>query len=512
MPTRPIETARVPEDISGRPRRIPVGDVTWRHTFRALRHRNYRLFFWGQLVSLIGTWMQQTAMSWFVYQITGSKLLLGAVAAVGSAPMMLFSIWGGALADLYPKRSILVMTQSAQMICAFLLAAGAWAGFAGPIFIIVIAALNGVAMGFDMPARQAFTVEMTSREDLLNAISLNSSIVNGARVVGPSVAGVLIGAVGVAMCFFLNGVTFIAVIAGLLMMRLPPFHRPTHLPSAGEHAWNGIVYSVKHQRVRTILLLFLAVGVFGWSYAVLMPAFAKDVLGRGANGYGPPHVGQRNGRLGRRTGRCDVGTLFHSTQTRSRRNLVVLGRALCFFADAEFLRRARVPVCRRIRNALVFLDLEHSSPDHRSRRNARSSYGGLDAGFWRDDSARQRRSWGCCPLVWDTVRAGIWRRRLCVVRPCYISCDPPTGGCDLRLPRPCLRDAARSLFSGLLKTRAISSVVEHLLHTQGVAGSIPASRISCLFARHQRRDSIEWSPALLFSSVFISAIRGLIST
>jgi MFS family permease len=286
MPSRPIETARVPEDISGRPRRIPVGGVTWRHTFRALRHRNYRLFFWGQLVSLIGTWMQQTAMSWFVYEITGSKLLLGAVAAVGSAPMMLFSIWGGALADLYPKRSILVITQSAQMICAFLLAAGAWAGFARPIFIVVIAALNGVAMGFDMPARQAFTVEMTSREDLLNAISLNSSIVNGARVVGPSVAGVLIGAVGVAMCFFLNGVTFIAVIAGLLMMRLPPFHCPTHLPSAGEHAWNGIVYSVKHQRVRTILLLFLAVGVFGWSYAVLMPAFAKDVLGRGANGYG----------------------------------------------------------------------------------------------------------------------------------------------------------------------------------------------------------------------------------
>lgn len=286
MPTKTIETARVPEDISGRPRRMPVGGVTWRHTFRALRHRNYRLFFWGQLVSLIGTWMQQTAMSWFVYEITGSKLLLGAVAAVGSAPMMLFSIWGGALADLYPKRSILVITQSAQMICAFLLAAGAWAGFTRPIFIVVIAALNGVAMGFDMPARQAFTVEMTSREDLLNAISLNSSIVNGARVVGPSVAGLLIGAVGVAMCFFLNGVTFIAVIAGLLMMRLPPFHRPMHLPSAGEHAWNGVVYCVKHERVRTILLLFLAVGVFGWSYAVLMPAFAKDVLGRGANGYG----------------------------------------------------------------------------------------------------------------------------------------------------------------------------------------------------------------------------------
>src|SRR5678810_514413 len=130
MPTRTTETARVPEDVSGRLRRVPVGSVTWRHTFRALRHRNYRLFFWGQLVSLIGTWMQQTAMSWYVYQITNSKLLLGVVSAVGSAPMMLSAIWGGALADLYPKRSILVATQASQMICAFLIAAGVWLGFA----------------------------------------------------------------------------------------------------------------------------------------------------------------------------------------------------------------------------------------------------------------------------------------------------------------------------------------------------------------------------------------------
>jgi MFS family permease len=286
MPTRATETARVPEDLSGRERRIPVGGITWRHTFRALRHRNYRLFFWGQLVSLTGTWMQQTAMSWYVYQITNSKLLLGLVAAVGSAPMVFSSVWGGALADLYPKRSILVLTQSAQMLCAFLLAAGVSLGFATPPFIMIVAAFNGTAMGFDMPARQAFTVEMTSREDLLNAISLNSSIVNGARVVGPSVAGLMIAAVGVAMCFFLNGLSFVAVIAGFLMMRLPPFRRPPHAVSAGEHAWNGLVYSIRHQRVRTILLLFLAVGVFGWSYAVLMPAFARDVLGRGANGYG----------------------------------------------------------------------------------------------------------------------------------------------------------------------------------------------------------------------------------
>jgi len=286
MPTVSTETARVPEDLSGRQRRMPVGGITWRHTFRALRHRNYRLFFWGQLVSLIGTWMQQTAMMWFVYDRTNSKLLLGVVAALGSAPMLFSSVWGGSLADLYPKRSILVLTQSAQMLCAFLLAAGVWLGFATPAFIMVIAAFNGTAMGFDMPARQAFTVEMTSREDLLNAISLNSSIVNGARVVGPSIAGLMIAAVGVAMCFFLNGLSFIAVIAGLLLMRLPPFKRKIEIVSAGEHAWEGIVYSMRHPRVRTILGLFLAVGVFGWSYAVLMPAFARDVLGRGANGYG----------------------------------------------------------------------------------------------------------------------------------------------------------------------------------------------------------------------------------
>jgi MFS family permease len=141
-------------------------------------------------------------------------------------------------------------------------------------------------MGFDMPARQAFTVEMTSREDLLNAISLNSSVVNGARVIGPSLAGLMIGTVGTAMCFLFNGLSFIAVIAGLLMMRLPKFERKIDILSPAEHAWNGILYSINHQRVRTILLLFLAVGVFGWSYMVVMPAFARDVLGRGADGYG----------------------------------------------------------------------------------------------------------------------------------------------------------------------------------------------------------------------------------
>jgi MFS family permease len=284
MPT--TETARVPEDISGRQRRLPVGDVSWRRTFRALRHRNYRLFFIGQLVSLIGTWMQTTALSWFVYQSTGSKLLLGLVSAVGSAPMMLFSIWGGSLADIYPKRTILIFTQAGQMVCAFILAAGVWAQEATPAFILIVSAVNGIAMGFDMPARQAFTVEMTSRDDLLNAISLNSSVFNGARIVGPAIAGFLVAMIGVALCLFFNGVSFIAVIVGLLMMRLPVHKPPDEEVSAAEHAWSGIRYTMTNARVRLILLLFLVVGVFGWSYTVLMPAFARDILGRGPNGYG----------------------------------------------------------------------------------------------------------------------------------------------------------------------------------------------------------------------------------
>jgi MFS family permease len=280
------QTARIPEDVSGRPRRQPVGDVSWRRTFRALRHRNYRLFFYGQLISLIGTWMQTTALSWFVYQTTGSKLLLGLVSAAGSAPMMLFSVWGGSLADIHPKRTILVFTQAAQMLCAFILAVAVWEDFATPNFILLVSALNGIAIGFDMPARQAFTVEMTSREDLLNAISLNSSIFHGARVLGPAVAGFLVAAIGVALCLFLNAVSFIAVIAGLLMMRLPAHQRPEEEVSVTEHAWSGIRYSMTNARVRLILLLFLAVGVFGWSYSVLMPAFAHDILHAGANGYG----------------------------------------------------------------------------------------------------------------------------------------------------------------------------------------------------------------------------------
>ena len=433
MPTRTTETARVPEDISGRQRRMPVGGITWRHTFRALRHRNYRLFFWGQLVSLTGTWMQQTAMSWYVYQITNSKLLLGVVSAVGSAPMMLSSIWGGALADLYPKRSILVATQAAQMICAFLLAAGVWLGFATPSFIIIVAALNGISMGFDMPARQAFTVEMTSREDLLNAISLNSSIVNGARVVGPSVAGLMIGAVGVAMCFFLNGLSFIAVIAGLWMMRLPIFERKIEIVSAGEHAWEGILYATKHPRVRTILLLFLAVGVFGWSYAVLMPAFARDVLGRGANGYG---ILMSASGVGALIGALLVATFGHLFTPRK----IALGGVWLFsiamlarFVHQKFSARACISLRRRIWNAAVFFNFQHCAANHCAGRNAGTRHGRVVAGVRRHDSPRQPRSRSRCALRRHTLRARIRRNHLCRIGAGDVVRDSATRGAECEI-------------------------------------------------------------------------------
>ena len=282
----PLKTAQSPEDSTGRPTGMETGGISLRRTFRALRHRNYRLFFYGQLVSLTGTWMQQTAMSWMVYQITNSKFLLGVIAAAGSAPMILFSLWGGSLADRQSKRLILVVTQTAQMILAFLLAGAVWTGIANPWFIVGIALLNGIAMGFDMPARQAFAVEMTSREDLLNAISLNSSVFNGARIVGPSLAGLLMGSVGIAMCFFLNGVSYIAVIIGLMKMRIPARVAAAGTTSTRAHALDGLSFVIHHPQVRTILGLFGVVGIFGWSYAVLMPAFARDVLGQGAHGYG----------------------------------------------------------------------------------------------------------------------------------------------------------------------------------------------------------------------------------
>ena len=282
----PQEPENAPAKAAPAPEAVTGGALSWRQTFAALHHRNFRLFFVGQLVSLIGTWMQNTAQSWLVYQLTQSKLLLGIAAAVASAPMLIFSTWGGSIADRHPKQKILLFTQGGMMALAFVLAGLVWSGQVRTWHIFVLAALGGLAMAFDMPARQAFMVEMTSREDLMNAVSLNSSIVNGARVVGPAVAGFLMAQTGLAACFLFNGLSFIAVIASLLLMRLPEFIAPAKPESTWQHALEGFTYVMRHRRVRTLLVLFAIVGVFGWSYSVLMPPFASELLGVGERQYG----------------------------------------------------------------------------------------------------------------------------------------------------------------------------------------------------------------------------------
>jgi len=330
----PAQVASVPQEVTGQPRRVVVGGVSWRDTFAALKHRNFRLFFVGQLVSLIGSWMQNTAQGWLVYQLTGSKVLLGTVAAVGSLPMLFLSVWGGSVADRHPKRTVILVTQTGMMLTAFVFAALVGSGRIQPWHILVLAALGGVAMAFDMPARQAFTVEMTSREDLMNAVSLNSSIVNGARVVGPAVAGFLMAHVGMTWCFLLNGLSFIAVLAGLLMMRLPRFVPPAEPASTGRHVLEGFAYVAGHRRLRILLLLFAVVGIFGWSYSVLLPAYAMDILHVGERGYGA--LLSANG-LGALLGALTVATYGNRVRPR----IMILGGLWLFSAMLVLLAVVR---------------------------------------------------------------------------------------------------------------------------------------------------------------------------
>jgi len=331
---RPAQVANVPPEITGQPRRVVVGGVTWRDTFAALKHRNFRLFFAGQLVSLIGSWMQNTAQSWLVYQLTSSKVMLGTVAAVSSLPLLLFSVWGGSVADRHSKRTVVLCTQIGMMLLAFAFAALVGSGRIQPWHILALAALGGVAMAFDMPARQAFTVEMTSREDLMNAISLNSSLFNGARIVGPAVAGFLMARVGMTWCFLLNGLSFIAVIVGLLLMRLPEFVPPAEPASTGRHMLEGFAYVAGQRRVRRLLLFLSVVGIFGWSYSVLLPAYAADVLRVGERGYGA--LLSANG-FGALLGALTVAT--YGSRVRPRR--MILGGVWVFSATLVLLAVVR---------------------------------------------------------------------------------------------------------------------------------------------------------------------------
>ena len=252
---------------------------------RSLRHRNYQLFFGGQLISLVGTWMDQVAESWLVYRLTGSSLLLGTVAFASQIPVFLLAPIGGIVADRYNRRTILVITQSTMMAITFVLAGITLAHVVQVWHVMLLAALTGVVNAFDIPARQAFIVDMVSREDLLNAIALNSSMFNGARVVGPALAGIVVAAVGEGWCFFANGVSFLAVIAGLLMMQLVAPRRSLE-GSPVENIIEGFRFVAGTSPIRALMLLLGMISFTGMPYAVLMPVFADQILHGGAQGLG----------------------------------------------------------------------------------------------------------------------------------------------------------------------------------------------------------------------------------
>src|SRR6266849_8832483 len=240
-----------------------IAESRFRSTVRALRHRNFRLFFSGQIVSLIGTWMQTVAQSWLVYRLTGSSALLGSVNFASQIPVFLLSPAGGLVADRYSRHRVVIATQTASMLLAFALAGLTLFDVVKVWEIFVLSALLGVVNAFDIPARQSFIVEMTSREDLINAIALNSSAFNGARIVGPAVAGITVAAVGEGWCFFANAVSYIAVLVGLLMMRVPPFKPHPSEASALRHVLEGFQFVARTTPIRALLLLVGLVSLAG---------------------------------------------------------------------------------------------------------------------------------------------------------------------------------------------------------------------------------------------------------
>jgi MFS family permease len=281
-----LTIATVPTDTVSQPRRVVAGGISWRKTFAAFRHRNYRLFFSGQLVSVIGTWMQQVALGWLVYDISKSAFTLGWVRFLSAIPVTLLTLVGGAMADRLEKRRIVILTESTAMVLAFVLTVLVYFRVIKIWQIALLGLLDGITDAFDIPTRQSFVVDMVGKDDLMNAIALNSSLFNGARVFGPALAGVVIGLIGVTGCFFLNGVSYLAVVAAYFAMRLPAVtHRAEHKPMWHETV-EALRYVRGHRILRAVISLVTIVSLFGWPYSVLLPVFARDVLHVGAAGFG----------------------------------------------------------------------------------------------------------------------------------------------------------------------------------------------------------------------------------
>ncbi|MFA7383009.1 MAG: MFS transporter [Desulfurivibrionaceae bacterium] len=298
-----------------------------RHLLRALRSRNYRLFVAGQSVSLVGTWMQHVAMSWLVYRLTDSAMLLGVVGFTSQIPSLIISPVAGVLADRWDRRRLLLATQSMAMLQAAFLSVVVLAGIVQVWQIILLSLILGVINAFDIPIRQAFVVEMVEqREDLGNAIALNSSLVNGARLIGPAVAGLLVASVGEGICFILNALSYLAVIMALASMRLHPAasHDRRSMRNLRQELSAGFFYAYNFGPIRSILLLLALVSFMGMPYSVLVPVFAKEILHGGAHTFGFLVTAAGSGAL--------VGTLYLASRQSVRGLGLVIVRATILFA------------------------------------------------------------------------------------------------------------------------------------------------------------------------------------
>jgi MFS family permease len=288
-----------------------------------LKHRNFRLFFGGQSISLIGTWMTRVATSWLVYKLTKSALLLGTVGFAGQIPTFLLAPLAGVIVDRMDRRKVLVWTQSVSMVQSLLLAWLALSNRATIGEILALSAVQGVVNAFDMPGRQSFMVKMVEdKADLSNAIAINSSMVNVARLVGPSLAGMLIAVTNEGWCFLVDGVSYTAVIASLLMMRLAPVEEQGHTTTMMAQLREGWVYVANFAPIRTILMLFALLSLMGWPFMVLMPIFAVQVL------HGGPHT------LGFLMGAVGVGSLACALSMVMRRSVRGLTKMLPIGAAA----------------------------------------------------------------------------------------------------------------------------------------------------------------------------------
>lgn len=250
--------------------------------FPALRYKNYQLYFSGQLISLIGTWLQMVAQGWLVLQLTNSAFWVGLVSAIGTLPVFLFSLFGGVIADRLPKKKILLFTQISAMILAIILGILTFTKNINLAEIVFLALLLGIVNALDIPSRQSFTIEMVGKDTLGSAIALNSGAFNGARVIGPAIAGIVIALFGIAGAFLINGISYIAVIIALIIIQVKEFIPQIH-PHPLDSIKEGLSYSFSHSIIKKLLLFTAMTSIFGWSYITIMPVVVQNIFHKNAS-------------------------------------------------------------------------------------------------------------------------------------------------------------------------------------------------------------------------------------